>query len=126
MSIWRDWEGFELNEPILNVAAYNDLQLKDEDGNVITATEPISGADWGPILKSLTAAINALPTEAERDLFVKEVTINEIRFIDPLNKITTPDHYVFGPFWQPWINKADKLEQTMGWETGTFDPRITQ
>ena len=121
---WRDWGQFELNEPVLNIPVFNALGLVDDDGAVTSSASTTSG-EWSRIINALTKKMNSLSTQAERDALVKSITINDIRFVHPTNKITTPDYYVFAPYMQNWINKSPAQEQTLGWDTGTFNPRIT-
>jgi hypothetical protein len=122
---FRDYVIFERNMPTLNIAGFNALALVDDEGVVVTSSDPTDGGEWTKIREALNLAMSTLSAD-DKNILIQVVTDWEVRPTDPDNTIGIKDHYVFGAFWQDWINKSPALEQTIGWETGTFDPRITQ
>jgi hypothetical protein len=130
--LWRDWGSFDMNQPLFNADGFNALALEDEDGNVINVTEPIESGTYNIIRAALNTAMSKLATEDERNLMIRAVT--DMKGQEPRDPrqapdgdypITIPDTYIWAPYWQPWINKSPASKQTIGWETGEYDPRIT-
>jgi len=66
------------------------------------------------------------PSGFDVDVFLKDITDYVAEPIDnsATNQINIPDYYYFGPIDPQYILQNTNLEQTIGWDNGTFNPVI--
>lgn len=78
------------------------------------------------IATELTDIIINSPENFDRDTFIKTITnyIYEPTDISPTAIIDIPEFYYFAPISPAYILQNENLEQTIGWDNGTFNPVI--
>jgi len=78
------------------------------------------------IAAQLTSVIANSPTSFDRDIFLKDITNYQYVPIvtNSNNQINVPDNYYFGAINPQDILQNSNLLQTIGWDSGKFNPMI--
>jgi hypothetical protein len=82
-----------------------------------------SNSDIASQLTNILLSTSAVP---DKDAFLRDITDYVYEPIDnsSTSKISIPDYYYFGPIDPQYILQNTNLQQTIGWDNGTFDPTI--